>query len=230
MQELGFKNLVSDDNCDRDYDKFLRADNKCHYFGEMWSKVDGDGNDSREGLSCISKREPANSSMYDKIGDELIPKAKSYALGDIYRNVEIDDSDGTPRINKLRYGEYYTKFGEDGNYDSKIIDNERDQIVNTKRMEIEFYIKGNKEYSPEWLEEVKYIDSVILPYISQMIPSTVIWSVKYITRNANLSWDTVQNDCEVDHFSVDDESVLCNEMSNDQYTIKLTANRGKDNG
>ena len=63
-----------------------------------------------------------------------------------------------------------------------------------------------------------------------MIPSTVIWSVKYVTRNANLKWDAVQNDCEVDHFEVNDESVMCNEMTGGKFTINLTANRSKDNG
>ncbi len=230
LEDFGFKNLISEDDCDRNYDKFLRADNKCHYFGEIWAKVDADGNDVREGLPCVLKREPANSSMYEKIENELVPISKAYSLNNIYRNVEIDDSDGTIRVNNLRYGETYEKFGENGKYYKHAIDNERDQIVNTKRMEITFYIKAKDEYSPEWLEEVKYIDSVVLPYLTQMIPSTVIWSVKYVTRNANIKWDAVQNDCEVDHFEVNDESVMCNEMTNGKFTINLTANRSKDNG
>ena len=86
-------------------------------------------------------------------------------------------------------------------------------------MEIEFYIKCNKEYSTEWLEEVKYIDSVILPYLTQMIPSTVIWSVKYVTRNADLDWDAEPDKCIEHNFAVDDNNVTCREMQDNEFTI-----------
>jgi hypothetical protein len=248
MYELGFSNLISDNDCENNYDKYLRKDNKCHYFGQIFSRIDDEGNDNRDGLSCFKKRKLADSSMFDIIEtstteettnnqcqtEEVVTEKvtmhrDAYNITDIYRGIEIDDEDGTPKINILNYGNTYEKFGEYGNYDDTLIDNITDQIVNTKRMEIEFYIKSTKEYSPEWLEEVKYIDSVILPYLTQMIPSTVIWSVKYVTRNAVFDWDEKPGDCTIETFQVDDESVSCGEMSNDKFRIKLTANRSRKN-
>lgn len=64
-----------------------------------------------------------------------------------------------------------------------IIDGVTNQIVNTKRIEIDFYINSSVMYSNEWLEEVKYIDSVILPYLSQMLPSTIICTINYKQSN-----------------------------------------------
>ena len=63
------------------------------------------------------------------------------------------------------------------------IDGVTNQIVNTKRIEIEFYLNSNVMYSNDWLEEVKYIDSVILPYLSQMLPSTIICTINYKQSN-----------------------------------------------
>ena len=225
MQELGFSNLISENECEKNYDEFLRVDNKCHYFGQIFTRTDNEGNDNRDGLSCFKKRELADSTMFDVVDGKPIPHSNIYSISDIYRSVEIEDADGTPKINVLRYGNVYSKFGEGSEQDNGTIDTNTDQIVNTKRMEIEFYIKCNKEYSTEWLEEVKYIDSVILPYLTQMIPSTVIWSVKYITRNADLDWGAEPDKCIEHNFEVDDNDVTCRKMKDNEFTITLTANR-----
>jgi hypothetical protein len=63
------------------------------------------------------------------------------------------------------------------------IDGITNQIVNTKRIEIEFYLNSNVMYSNDWLEEVKYIDSVIMPYVTQMLPSTIICTINYKQSN-----------------------------------------------
>ena len=67
IQDLGFKNLIDEDECNTDYDKFLREDNKCHFFGAINSK------EGRQKLSCFNKREKINNH-----GEE-------YNLTDIYR-------------------------------------------------------------------------------------------------------------------------------------------------
>ena len=180
MNEFGFKNLIDDDECVYDYDKFLREDNKCHYFGQILTLSDKDENASREGMSCFLKRDSSD--------------LKNYKLTDVYRKALIDDESGTPKLKYLRYGSIYCSNGEDGYYDPSKIDNINHQIVNTKRIEINFYIRNGKEYSKEWIEEVKYIDSVILPYLSQMIPAGVIWRVNYVTRN-KVDWDSETVDC-----------------------------------
>ena len=62
------------------------------------------------------------------------------------------------------------------------VDNVTNQIVNTKRMEIKFYLKSDKEVNPqEYLKEVKYLQDVVLPYAEQMIPSNMIWTARFIT-------------------------------------------------
>ena len=162
--DLGFKNLIDDDDCEKDYDKYLREDNKCHFFG-----VIGSNPDVRSNMSCFDKRSTLD-------GD-------SYPITSVIRKSIIDDFNKTPVISGLTYGETYPERGEEGDYKDKPIDKVTDQIVNTKRMEIEFFIKNRDEYSAEWLAEVKYIDSVILPYLTQVIPSTVIWTVKYTTKD-----------------------------------------------
>ena len=62
-----------------------------------------------------------------------------------------------------------------------LTDKVTNQIMNTKRMCITFYLDkfddGNK-----W-NQVKYLDDIIMSYLTQMIPSTTILSIKYVTRN-----------------------------------------------
>ena len=120
----------------------------------------------------------------------------------------------------LEYGDVYDDLGESGTYDESKIDERTEQIVNTKRMEIEFFIKDHNEYSKEWLEEVKYIDAVILPYLTQMIPSTVIWSVKYTTMNSEI-WNAEKKECP-EILTTDPSIIGCGDLQNNQTTIKVT--------
>lgn len=54
------------------------------------------------------------------------------------------------------------------------------QIINTKRIEIEFFIDDfGDDY--KW-SQIKYIDDIIMGYLTQMIPSTAILSVNYSVR------------------------------------------------
>ena len=54
------------------------------------------------------------------------------------------------------------------------------QIINTKRMSITFFVdKFSKDYT--WTQ-IKYIDDVVMNYLTQLIPSTAIVDIKYKTR------------------------------------------------
>jgi hypothetical protein len=54
------------------------------------------------------------------------------------------------------------------------------RVVNTKRIDIIFNTGLNGDYkNPEMMEKIKYIDSVIVPYLSQMIPSDAICHIQY---------------------------------------------------
>ena len=72
-----------------------------------------------------------------------------------------------------------------------LTDKVTNQIMNTKRMCITFYLdkfkKDNKWNQVKNLDnkwnQVKYLDDIIMSYLTQMIPSTTILSIKYVTRN-----------------------------------------------
>lgn len=52
------------------------------------------------------------------------------------------------------------------------------QIVNNKRVDMIFYLHFNM-YSQEGLKEVKYLEDVVIPYVTQMVPSTTILNIEY---------------------------------------------------
>jgi hypothetical protein len=142
--ECGFKGLVSDDDCNLDYDNYLQLDDKCHYFGDYFK---------RDGETTI------------------VTSATTYNLND------SKFITATTRYTDLKLGTISNKkYGSDA---TGTIDGVTNQIVNTKRVDIDFYLTSQTEYSKEWLEEVKYIDAVILPYLTQVIPSSVILSVNF---------------------------------------------------
>lgn len=67
-----------------------------------------------------------------------------------------------------------------GNNIYNLTDKVTNQIMNTKRMCVTFYVSDFK--NGKW-NQVKYLDDVVLPYLTQVIPSTTILSIKYVTRN-----------------------------------------------
>lgn len=150
VHDYGFKNLIDEDSCNKNYDNFLREDTKCHYFGD-YLYYDKDHNLQLHKYNI------------DNVDDvTLIPRKPVLS----FDKVEVQ-----------HYGEEITGIARDN------IDGVTNQIVNTKRVDIEFYLNSETPYSNEWLEEVKYIDSVILPYLTQMIPSTIICTINYKQSN-----------------------------------------------
>ena len=126
---IGFSNLICSAETVLDYDTFLSADTKVHYFGN-YKTVNGTvkkyGNDYQIESGCTTGR--------ICIEDEIQPW-------------QSDD----PVTN---------------------------QIVNNKRMKIVFNMK-NKFDSREGQEELKYIDEIVMNYLTQMLPSTVIVEAEY---------------------------------------------------
>ena len=61
-----------------------------------------------------------------------------------------------------------------------VTDKVTNQIINTKRISITFFVdKFSKNYT--WTQ-IKYIDDVVMNYLTQLIPSTAIVDIKYKTR------------------------------------------------
>ena len=93
------------------------------------------------------------------------------------------------KINDMDVGKYGVEVDgkyiikEDINKLYKNIDGEdpvTNQIINTKRIGIEFFIDDfGDDY--KW-SQIKYIDDIIMGYLTQMIPSTAILSINYSTR------------------------------------------------
>jgi len=90
-----------------------------------------------------------------------------------YENEHIDVNDSSKY--NLQVIPPYNKFGEE-----REVDGITNQIINTKRMKITFNIKNpDTHYDKGSLEEIKYIDSIVMPYVEQMIPSDAICEVEY---------------------------------------------------
>ena len=68
-----------------------------------------------------------------------------------------------------------------------VTDKVTNQIINTKRMSITFFVdkfsndKFPEGYNYTWTQ-IKYIDDVVMNYLTQLIPSTAIVDIKYKTR------------------------------------------------
>jgi hypothetical protein len=128
---IGFSGLIYSAETVLDYDKYLSADTKVHYFGNY--------------------RTRGNANVIKKYGTDY----------------KIESGCTTGRI---------------------CIDNEiqpwqsddpvTNQIVNNKRMKIVFNMK-NDFASREGQEELKYIDEIVMNYLTQMLPSTVIVEAEY---------------------------------------------------
>ena len=59
-------------------------------------------------------------------------------------------------------------------------DSVTDQIMNTKRFDITFYVNNVTLYEKNAQEYIKYIQAKIMPYVEQMIPSTLIVNVDFV--------------------------------------------------
>lgn len=55
------------------------------------------------------------------------------------------------------------------------------QIMNNKRLMIDFYLHYDW-YTQEGQAEVKYLDDIVMNYLTQMIPSTAIVTINYISK------------------------------------------------
>ena len=97
------------------------------------------------------------------------------------------------KINDMDVGKYGVEVGdkyiikEDINKLYKNIDGNdpvTNQIINTKRIGIEFFIDDDDDFGDDYKwSQIKYIDDIIMGYLTQMIPSTAILSINYSTRN-----------------------------------------------
>ena len=116
---------------------------------------------------CYSDLSAFKEEKIKKIGFEITNEAKNdskvHFFGKYYKSGTtelsqklVSDSDA--------YGADYTKT---------------EQVMNTKRLKITFKLRD----ASDKLCEIKYYDSIVMNYLTQMIPSTCILEVEYTTKN-----------------------------------------------
>lgn len=153
INDVGFKNLhtLSYNNV---YN--LYSDKKIHYFGDI---KNNDGTKIYYTINApknINEYNLCNDSLYSKIIETLDYK---------YNDVKYDDSIQLDSTNLVKG---YPFNGV------------TDQIVNVKNISIFFNNTTNENYTDKSsLVKVKYFDDVIVNYLTQLLPSTIIPSIQY---------------------------------------------------
>ena len=179
--EYGFSGLVESNEEIKQYDRFLLTDEKIHYFGNYVNRPDPE---------CTQMLLPAYKRNYDVKEVNMYGDWHRYASskGEFkantvksmwLKNVDVDNyvitSVTTYNTNNL------SKIGIT---DFNDVDDVTNQIVNNKRLKIIFNMKYCFN-SKEGQNELKYIDDVVLNYLTQMVPSTAIFDVEYKYCNFN---------------------------------------------
>lgn len=152
IPQIGFHALDEKylDDCDEpSYLDKTIVDNKIHYFGEVFSPSGYSGETVVSGVSNIHSDETYSS--YEEI-DENVKKPE-----------------GLP-------------FDSATSWDFSAVTDNENCIVNTKVVELKFFVTREDDgdlLSVSNIERIKYIDDVVMPYASQMIPSGAIVKIKY---------------------------------------------------
>lgn len=167
ISKIGFNGLINDnDDCDLDYNSYMNPDTKIHYFGKIYT------NKKIEGNNLFAYQSETTSVTDDKIVDYFYTIEDDNNLDKSTYNLKnvckIHDTN-----NKNITNNFYGNTQSDGI---------THQILNNKRIDIIFNIDGG-DLSKTSLERIKYIDSVILPYMTQLLPPTAICTIKYEKYN-----------------------------------------------
>lgn len=167
VMKYGFSGLIENDESIMQYDNMLVEDSKIHYFGNYKTKK---GEPKSDGYINIDKIW-----IYGQNKERVENFRITYS--DEIDNVENDISGYTLSAN--------TENGwiEDINpYFEKSNDEVTNQIVNNKRLLINFNLHY-KWYTKSGQEEIKYLDDIVMNYLTQMIPSSTILQIQYTSKN-----------------------------------------------
>ena len=174
---IGFTGLVHPNESVTDYDSYIKADTKVHYFGNYtyghWEVKVCDK--ATNGCTTVtSTTSTTDAYIY----------VKENPLNDDNKRYKVEYvSDGTPI-----YGDDYQIESGCTTGRRICIDNEiqpwqsndsvTNQIVNNKRIKIRFNMK-NDFNSKQGQIGLKYIDDIVMNYLTQLIPSTAIVDIEY---------------------------------------------------
>lgn len=151
---VGFTGLISNDENVKNYDKYLFNDTKVHYFGDY---ISPDGQ-----YHIYTDNEDVIKNKILRYGTNVIT---SYGLDNIIS--------GNRNVQNETYKSKTLDNGENIGFNGDIVTN---QIVNNKRLLIRFYLH-NYWYSNDGLCEIKFLNDIVIPYMTQMITSGTILEV-----------------------------------------------------
>ena len=93
------------------------------------------------------------------------------------------------------------------------VDEVTNQIVNNKRINLKFSLHYSW-YTKEGQEEIKYLDDIVMNYVTQMIPSSAILQVEYLTKKNNTRTLTRGSDENEEQDLNNDEEIIQNDVQN----------------
>lgn len=176
IQDYGFSGLVHTNEMVKQYQPYMLVDSKIHYFGNYYKRASGDSATTCEEVMVYGDETSWLSGMTDFYsGMNPSITTNEYILNDD-ENMIL----GTP-------------------YTSTTADMVTDQVVNNKRLTIKFYLHHLTDSGGTALNdidswsanvgqcEIKYLDDIVMNYLTQMIPSTTIVDVKYVYKSASSS-------------------------------------------
>lgn len=165
ISNIGFSGLIDDNEVIKQYTPYLiSGDSKLHYFGSYYKK-----HDDTTPWSAITSANTVD--FYGESTDKISALAEMYH----YTNPEMEIEDYILNDDEKMIGgsPYSTQTG--------VIDEVTNQIINNKRFTIKFYLH-DKWHSEQGQCELKYLDDIVMNYLTQMIPSTAIVDIQYIGK------------------------------------------------
>jgi hypothetical protein len=164
ISKYGFSGLVDSNEMIKQYNPYLiSGDSKIHYFGSYYKKSSGTVTPCENVLfygENENKRKELEFMYKNSISSKI--SVSNYILNDKENNM----IGGSPYSAKTNADEV------------------TNQILNNKRLSIKFYLH-NLWYSNQGQCEIKYLDSIVMNYLTQMIPSTTIVDIQYVYSDAN---------------------------------------------
>ena len=116
-----------------------------------------------EGVSIITKE--TNGGSWSVYSGDCIDIEAGFTVSFATRDSRLESCDYT--ISDMTY--------------TSCFDGVTSQIINTKNIRITFYISSSESlYTKSAQEEIKYIQSVVMPYVEQVLPSSSIVEIVYV--------------------------------------------------
>lgn len=167
---IGFSGLIEDNEDVLQYDKFLNPETKIHYFGNYLKKDEETGAYSRY-LYTDDTEKLENFKLF--YADTNVDSGSNMRY-----NLSASTGNGwIEKFNPYNPGDSECPTVKDGG----VIDEVTNQVMNNKRFELVFFLH-EEWYTKEGQEELKYLDDIVSNYLTQLVPSTVIYSVRYMNK------------------------------------------------